>query len=240
MESSARKAVEWHTQHATRIRARRKYTARHEAGHAVIARVLGLLGGSATIVANHLQESYGGAESYLVETIWYWRNGGNKKLMLRSLACAYRARVIMEMAGYEAELECLGRSRGRTGGDSEDCKEINERMLKIYPGMGNEERFRRRNRLRRMTRLLVRRHRDKIERVACALLRHRTLSRKAINDLLPEIPIPVPSTMMLWLMGEHKYKKQEYDTAIKALRRINQFIAVHDRKAQAIRDRCAA
>jgi hypothetical protein len=41
-------------------------------GHAVIARVLGLLGGAATIAANHMFQSYGGSESYLAETIEHW------------------------------------------------------------------------------------------------------------------------------------------------------------------------
>jgi hypothetical protein len=41
-----------------------------------------------------------------------------------------------------------------------------------------------------MTRALVCRHRDKIERVACAVLQYRTLSGRAIDALLPEIPAP--------------------------------------------------
>ena len=64
MENSARKAVKWYARHAAWIdrRARLKRSAHHEAGHAVIARVLGLLGGAATIAANHMFQSYGGSE----------------------------------------------------------------------------------------------------------------------------------------------------------------------------------
>jgi hypothetical protein len=59
MENSARKAMKWYALHAARIDrpARLKHTAYHEAGHAVIARVLGLLGGAATIAANHIFQS---------------------------------------------------------------------------------------------------------------------------------------------------------------------------------------
>jgi hypothetical protein len=195
MEDSARKAVKWYARHAAWIdrRARLKRTAHHEAGHAVIARVLGLLGGAATIAANHMFQSHGGSESYLAETIEHWHRpiseAGNNKLVLRSLPCAYRTRVMMSMAGREAELECLGTSRGNDRLDRDDSDEL---MPKIYPGAGLAEWFRRRDRLRRMTRALVRRHRDKIVRVACALLRHRTLSGRAIDALLPEIPAPAP------------------------------------------------
>jgi hypothetical protein len=193
MENSARKAVKWYARHAAWIdrRARLKRSAHHEAGHAVIARVLGLLGGAATIAANHMFQSYGGSESYLAETMEHWRRpiseGGNKKLVRRSLACAYRAKVMMSMAGREAELECLGTSRSS---DRFDLDDIDELMPKVYPGASRAEWSRPRDRLRRMTRALVRRHRDKIERLACALLRHRTLSGKAIDALLPEIPAP--------------------------------------------------
>ena len=46
MENSARKAMQWYARHADGIddHARLKRTAHHEAGHAVIVRVLGLLG----------------------------------------------------------------------------------------------------------------------------------------------------------------------------------------------------
>jgi len=59
MENSARKAMKWYALHAARIDrpARLKHAAYHEAGHAVIARVLGLLGGAATIAANHIFQS---------------------------------------------------------------------------------------------------------------------------------------------------------------------------------------
>jgi hypothetical protein len=203
MESSARKAMHWYARHAVWIddHARLKRTAHHEAGHAVIARVLGLLGGAATINPNHLFKSYGGSETGFVETIEHWgrpiSEGGNKKFVRRSLACGYRANVMMSMAGREAERECLGTSRGndRFGldhldGDRVDLADIDELMPKIYPGASRAEWSRRQDRLRRMTRVLVRRHRDKIERLARALLQHRTLSGRAIDALLPEIPAP--------------------------------------------------
>jgi hypothetical protein len=86
---------------------------------------------------------------------------------------------------------------GIYGPDGHDLNDIDELMPKIYPEASGAELFRRRDRLRRMTRTLVRRHRDKIERVACALLRHRTLSWRTIYDLLPEIPVPTPHRVEL-------------------------------------------
>jgi hypothetical protein len=204
MENRARYAVKWYARHAARVdRAHLKRSAHHEAGHAVIARVLGLLGGAATIVPNHMFQSYGGSETYLAQTIEHWHRpiseGGNLKFVLRSLPCAYRAKVMMSMAGREAEIECLGTKRCN---DSFDRDDIDEIMPKIYPGASRAEWSRRRDRLRRMTRALVRRHRDKIERVACALLRHRTLSGRAIDALLPEIPAPAPHC--IWLAARER------------------------------------
>jgi hypothetical protein len=192
MENSARKALRWYAQLAAWIDRpdRLKRSAHHEAGHAVIARVLGLLGGAATIVANHIFQSFGGSESYPAATIEYWHRpvleGGN----MRSLPCAYRAEVMMGMAGHEAELECLATNVVSHSGDHVDLNDIDELLLKIYPSASPAELFRHQDRLRRMTRALVRRHRDKIERVACALLQHRTLSGSAIDALLPEILAP--------------------------------------------------
>src|SRR5262249_10909071 len=63
IENNARKAMEWYAWQGAGIdrRAYLKRIAHHEAGHAVIARVLGLLGGAATIAANHILQSHGGA-----------------------------------------------------------------------------------------------------------------------------------------------------------------------------------
>jgi hypothetical protein len=211
MENSARKAVKWYARLGARVDrpTRLEGTAFHEAGHVVIARVLGLLGGAATIVANHRFQSYGGSESYLAETIEHWHRpiseGGNKKLVLRSPQCAYRAKVMMSMAGREAELECLGRANSS---DTPDRDDIDELMFKIYPGASVDvaEWCRRRDRLRRMTRTLVRRHRNKIERVAHALLQYRTLSGRAIDALLPEIP--VPAAHCVWLAAREVRVKE--------------------------------
>ena len=133
----------------------------------------------------------------------YWRRpvseGGTGKL-LRSPLCACRARVLMSMAGREAELECLGtilRTNHANRGDRVDRDDIDELMPTLYPGASPAEWSRRQVRLRRMTRALVRRHRDKIERVACALLQYRTLSGRAIDALLPEIPAPATALVAL-------------------------------------------
>ena len=47
---------------------------------------------------------------------------------------------MMSMAGREAEIECLGTSRGN---DRVDCDNIDELMPKIYPGTSRAEWLRR-------------------------------------------------------------------------------------------------
>jgi len=120
---------------------------------------------------------------------------------------------MMSMAGREAELECLGTSRSN---DRFDCDDIDEFMPKIYPGASRAERSRRRDRLRRMTRALVRRHRDEIERVACALLQHRTLSGRAIDALLPEIPAPATHCVELAAREREQHRRDQSGNKEKA------------------------
>jgi hypothetical protein len=106
----------------------------------------------------------------------------------------------MSMAGREAELECLGtilRTNHANRGDRGDRDDIDELMPTLYPGASPAEWSRRQVRLRRMTRALVRRHRDKIERIASALLQYRTLSGRAIDALLPQIPAPATALVAL-------------------------------------------
>ena len=97
-----------------------KWTAYHEAGHAVIARVLDLTCGSATIIPN---ESDGEAGHSICadpwRTVWDWDQRvfaqvehGIMPLKYRGVRAALRGRIIAHMAGAEAERELLGRCRG--------------------------------------------------------------------------------------------------------------------------------
>jgi hypothetical protein len=94
-----------------------RQTAIHEAGHAVIARVLTLACGNATIVADH--ESAGHSithDRYLIESEW------NRRGKVRDAGNAlWYGRIIAFMAGVEAEIVMLGKT---SGGDGQDRYEI--------------------------------------------------------------------------------------------------------------------
>jgi hypothetical protein len=153
----------------------------HEAGHAVIGRVLGLKCGGASIISDYEDHSAGRAYTYGEATLAEWCESG-RKLQLRDAACCYRAMVMTLMAGIEAENDCLG---GNCGGDDWDRVEIAKARDEInYPGDGDEAWFHYLDRLRAKTRGLVRRHRNKIERVAIALQTRKTLTAEEIDRLL--------------------------------------------------------
>ncbi len=89
----------------------------------------------------------------------------------------YLARIISTMAGAEAEAELLGL---QTIGDDADREQI-ELMAGELSGKYSWSRLE--PRLRKMTRMLVRRHRVRIERVAEALLVKRKLTAKQVDKL---------------------------------------------------------
>jgi hypothetical protein len=167
---------------------RRKRTAIHEAGHAVIGRVLGLRCGEATIVPDYAKGSNGCAIILdPLVSIAEWEARGRwryHRLM--------RARIMAEMAGREAEIELFGDC---AGGDGEDQRQIAGHLEDVAPETVRSEddivRFH--ARLRAKTAGRLRRHRNLIELVAGALLRSGTLSAKKIDALLkPYIPVPPP------------------------------------------------
>ena len=155
-----------------------RHTATHEAGHAVIARVLTLACGEASIRHDHDAGSAGYSVTHdpmECENIWLQR------CKLRDDGAVYRARIMAFMAGREAEAELLGSSQG---GDGDDLYWI-ALMAEQLEHCDHE-------RLRRMTRMLVRRHRDRIERVAAALLAEQDLSGERIDDLAGRSVADVP------------------------------------------------
>jgi ATP-dependent Zn protease len=148
-------------------------TSVHEAGHAVIGRVLTLVCGYATIVADHDSAGHAiCADPY--ETIHEWGRRGKVRF---TPDAAMVGRVLVYMAGAEAERVLLGKV-GR--GDGEDRRQIAWMLYDIGPV--NPDRYERR--LRQMTRMLIHRHRERIERVAAALLARRTLSADALDALV--------------------------------------------------------
>jgi len=168
----------------------RKSTAIHEAGHAVIGRVLGLTCGPATIVPNQAKETAGVA---IVQTVtktasdWdqklyeYWRSGSSGPApKCRDHRSAFRAAILTHMAGAEAENVILGQNRGGDGSDRLEIAKLSDEL-----GFSEAEWWERyESRMRRQVRRLVSNHRDKIERVALALLEHQTLSAAEIDAVL--------------------------------------------------------
>lgn len=152
------------------------HTATHEASHAVIARVLTLMCGGATIVPDY---DDGAAGHSITEDpllcLGEWERRGKVR---DSIDAIWHAQIIALMAGAEAEVVLLGSTQG---GDTHDRYEI-ERRAEQLEGGGSWSQIE--PRLRAMTRVLVRRHRVQIERVAAALTERKTLSRKELDDLV--------------------------------------------------------
>jgi hypothetical protein len=150
----------------------RLYVAQHEAGHAVIARVLcGFGNGGAHLDID--DDGVGGMASSppraCIERRWA-RSG--KRRTPNSMTVA---KIIISAAGAEAE-------EGRYGyrsGDETDCRHIEE-LLRLLP-----ERWRREDRLRGMALRLVCRHRETIERVADALAEKLKLTGLQIDAMMP-------------------------------------------------------
>jgi ATP-dependent Zn protease len=170
-------------------------TAYHEAGHAVIARVLTLASGPATIEPDKDKGTAGFSitlDPYECHAEWESR-GKN-----RDYAAAFHARIMTYMAGAETEAILLGRPPIGDGDDRLQIALMAQEMRCTVPWEGLEPR------LRAMTRMLVRRHRAGIERVAKALLAKKTLSAKqldrlvgrSVDDLNTNLPAHVVSAML--------------------------------------------
>lgn len=155
-----------------------RHTATHEAGHAVIGRVLALSCGGATIRPDYKARTAGIAiieESYTCDAAWEERGK-----ICGSIDAVWHAKIMSSMAGAEAEIILLGATQG---GDSDDRCQI-ERLAEELSNSSAWPWERIEGRLRAMTRMLVRRHRALIERLAAALLKKKTLSGAAIDKLI--------------------------------------------------------
>ena len=150
-------------------------TAYHEAGHAVIGRVLGLVCGDATIVPDFEEMVAGVAiirDQFIADDAWEMRG------KFRCPVSAMRGRIMTVMAGAEAERVAFGRSGG---GDRHDQLQI------ALMAEDQNISFAYSNRLRPKVRALLRRHWRKIEQVAQALLRARTLTAVEIDALIEQV-----------------------------------------------------
>jgi ATP-dependent Zn protease len=154
-----------------------KRTAIHEAGHAVIGRVLGMTCGPATIVPDT-----NGAGHSITRDPWLtygeWEARG--KYRGDQIGSIMLGRVLTMMAGAEAERVLIGRCRGGDGQDRYDIACIVDSSDFKFSVDAFWDRIE--PRLRVYTRALVRRHRAAIERVAAALQERGTLSSEEIAD----------------------------------------------------------
>ena len=161
-----------------RVLNRRKNGAYHEAGHAVIARVLTLAAGKATIK----RDFAGGCAGFSIVADPYaciceW---GKRGKVRQSDVAVWYARIITYMAGAETEAVLLGMN---AIGDGDDRLQIGRMAEELACGF-DEFWNRIEVRLRAMTRMLIRRHRYRIERVAKALLKETTLTGRRLDKLV--------------------------------------------------------
>jgi hypothetical protein len=161
----------------------RHSSAIHEAGHAVIGRVLLLRCGEATIKLN----PEAGEAGYAIThdpwaTVQAWDDCGIYRRAMH--ASAIKGRILAFMAGRAAEEECIGHCRG---GDGDDRHQIDLMLDSRSPADADIARIERR--LRSMARQLVRRHRIMIERVAAELLEHTAVDGERLDALVGR-PLP--------------------------------------------------
>ena len=148
----------------------------HEAAHAVIARVLTLAAGHVTIKPNYRDRSLGCSITYgPYACLSAWEKRGKVR---NSDEAVYLARIISTMAGAEAEVELLG---SQVSWDGPDRKQIELMAEELW--FKNRSWAQLEPRLRKMTRMLVRRHRAHIECVAEALLAKTELSARQVDNL---------------------------------------------------------
>jgi ATP-dependent Zn protease len=177
-------------------------TAFHEAGHAVIGRVLKQVCGYATIIEDTVTHGHS-----IIADPWHtydhWDRAGRwRRNEMRSI---HRGSIITIMAGAEAEVEFFGNC---AGGDTHDREQIAPMLDEFFPSDGDFEhrslrdeqrrelreyvqrlRQRETTRLLRATQRLVRRHRGKIEHVATELLKRKTLQGEEIDAIVGIVAI---------------------------------------------------
>jgi hypothetical protein len=159
------------------IRRRARALPIHEAGHAIIARVLGVPAGRTSIESN--DRGAGFAEvAEPEECLQAWKAQGRT----RPSHFAIDAAIIISLAGVVAERYFF--SGQDTGGHGLDLSDV-DRYLPIDPGGLYQ------HRLERMTWMLIRRHRSRIELLAAMLRARRTLSGPEI-DRVYYLGRPVP------------------------------------------------
>jgi ATP-dependent Zn protease len=155
---------------------RKRETAVHEAAHAVVARILGIIGYQVTICPT--DKEWGSAS--FDNPMFDWKRGDGAK------ATAANNFAIAAYAGVQGERCILGSQITSESDDhrkAEDCLAWAS-AVRGASFMGDKHFHRREANLRKKAAELVRRHRSQIERVAEALLERGTLSGGEVDALL--------------------------------------------------------
>jgi len=175
--SSTKSAKPWKGRTAEQLRR----TATHEAGHAVIHRVVGMVCGGAFIVPDYDTMSAGfaiAADHYVTDYAWErrgkFRDFGSVSIL--------RGRIMGFMAGREAEIIAFGEKHEI--GDGDDRYQI---ALMAEEASVSEAYL---DRLRPKVRALLRRHWRKVEVVTEALLARKTLSGVEIDAIIRTVTTP--------------------------------------------------
>jgi hypothetical protein len=153
----------------------RRRIAVHEAAHAVIARVLTLVCGGASICADSDSAGHSiNADPWAC--IYAWETRGKIR---GSENAIWHARIMAFMAGAEAEIAVFGSTPGGDGDDRYQIDLMAEQIAVPTPDWVRLE-----TRLRSMTRALIQRHRTRIELLAEQLLIADSLSGEAVDKLV--------------------------------------------------------
>jgi ATP-dependent Zn protease len=161
------------------VATQREHSAVHEAGHAVIGRVLGIPCGHATILADEGSAGHSLAAPPHETLERWWHNLGR---YYREEAAAFHARIMTYMAGAEAERVLLGACNGGNGNDlGEIAWMANSAGYDTFSSAWT----RRKGQLRRQTIRLLRKHQATVRGVADALMEKGYLASEEIDAWIP-------------------------------------------------------
>ena len=138
-----------------------RHTAAHEAGHAVVGRILGMNCGPVSILAD--EDSAGHS---ICADPWATMHSWDRRGRFREARSVFIGRILTYMAGAEAETCLLGSCQG---GDGDDREQIGEMLSTREIGVSKGNLARLERRLRQVSRMLVRRHLLAIKQLAEAL-----------------------------------------------------------------------
>jgi ATP-dependent Zn protease len=178
---------------------KKRVAAHHEAGHAVIARVLTLAPQRATIRPSKGLNGYCDIRDPYANCPQGWLERGHPD-------AEAHADIMATMAGAEAEKELLNSLS--TSNDGMDRRIIAARAETLtdydWPDWVKLE-----SRLRKMTRMLVRRHWERIERLAQALLEKTTLNYIQI-DMLIDLD-PEDEARRRWARSQAQRRRDQWE-----------------------------